>query len=68
MPVLNGYEAITEIKKFNPDIPIIAQSAFAMVEDEKKAFEIGANDYISKPIKGTMLISKILNIFNKNIQ
>ncbi len=59
MPVLDGYGAIKQIKAFKPEIPIIAQSAFAMLEDEKKALDTGSDDYISKPIKGSLLISKI---------
>ena len=59
MPVMDGYEAIKQIKHFKPDIPIIAQSAFAMLEDEKKAIDTGADDYISKPIKGSLLFSKM---------
>ncbi|MCG9792445.1 response regulator [Flavobacterium algicola] len=51
MPEMNGYEAMTEIRKNNKDVKIIAQSAYALQGDKEKAVEAGANEYITKPIK-----------------
>jgi CheY-like chemotaxis protein len=59
MPVLNGYEATSEIRKFNNKIVIIAQTAFALSGDKEKAIAAGCNDYLSKPIKKADLISAI---------
>lgn len=50
MPVMNGYEATREIKKFKPGLPVIAQTAYALIGDETKAREAGCNEYIQKPI------------------
>lgn len=50
MPHMNGLEATKAIRKFNKDVIIIAQTAFAFPEDREKALEIGCNEYISKPI------------------
>ncbi len=50
MPVMDGLKATKKIRKFNPTIPIIAQTAFAFVTDKKNALEAGCTDYISKPI------------------
>jgi hypothetical protein len=50
MPAMNGYDATREIRKFNRDIVIIAQTAYALTGDREKALEAGCNDYISKPI------------------
>ncbi len=50
MPELNGYEATRKIREFNKDVIIIAQTAYALISDRKKALEAGCNDYISKPI------------------
>lgn len=57
MPDMNGLEATKEIKKFNPNIPIIIQTAYAMQNDEKISSATGCDDYISKPIKKEILIS-----------
>jgi PAS domain S-box-containing protein len=59
MPVMSGIEATIEIRKFNKNVPIIAQTAYAFEEEKQYALNIGCNDYISKPIKRTMLISLI---------
>ena len=59
MPVMNGYEAAKEIKRFNPRLPIIAQTAYAIAGDHEKALEAGCDDYISKPINRDELIRMI---------
>jgi len=64
MPVLDGIEATKIIRTFNPDIPIIAQTAFAMPEDKELILKSGCNDYLSKPIKTNKLI-KLLNQYLK---
>ena len=57
MPDLNGLEATIEIKKAFPNLPIIAQTAYAMEEDEVASIEAGCNDYISKPIRPDNLLT-----------
>ncbi len=59
LPVVNGYDATREIKKHRPDLPIIAQTAYALNGDQEKAFKAGCNDYIAKPVKKETLIYKI---------
>ena len=50
MPIMNGYDATVEIKKYNSSIPIIAQTAYAVSGDHERALSSGCDDYISKPI------------------
>jgi len=57
MPNVNGLEATKQIKAMRPQLPVIAQTAYAMQDDEYKALQAGCNDYISKPIDATKLIS-----------
>jgi PAS domain S-box-containing protein len=59
MPNMSGYQAIPLIKAEKPNVPIIAQTAYAMTGDEEKAIEIGSDDYIRKPIDDTILKIKI---------
>ncbi len=59
MPVMNGFDATIEIKKFRPKLPIIAQTAFAFKEDREKTVAAGCVDFISKPIKKELLLEKI---------
>jgi len=51
MSDLNGYEATKRIRKFNPSVTIIAQTAYALAGDKEKALAAGCNDYLAKPIK-----------------
>lgn len=51
MPEMDGYEATAEIRKFNTDIVIIAQTAFALSGDKEKVLQAGCNAYIKKPIR-----------------
>ncbi|MBE0650246.1 MAG: GAF domain-containing protein [Bacteroidales bacterium] len=51
IPEMDGYESARQIRKFNKDVLIIAQTAFALEGDREKAMEAGCNDYISKPIQ-----------------
>lgn len=62
MPNMDGLEATKEIKKSYPEIPIIAQTAFAMENDERLSLEAGCNSYLSKPIKANKLM-EVLSTF-----
>lgn len=66
MPNMNGYEATRQIRQFNKNVVIIAQTAFALAGDKEKAIEIGCNDYISKPIEKGVLLD-IIHRYAKGI-
>ena len=59
MPEMDGYEAMNRIRKMKQfkKLPIIALTAKAMKGDREKCIEVGASDYISKPINIEQLIS-----------
>lgn len=59
MPRMNGLEATQKIRQFNKEVIIIAQTAYAFLDDSEKAIEAGCNDYIMKPINKTILREKI---------
>jgi two-component system, cell cycle response regulator DivK len=59
MPFMNGFEATRKIKQHFPDLPVIAQTAYAMNEDRIQAAEAGCDDYIAKPIKKAELLALI---------
>ncbi len=65
MPGMDGYEATCQIRQFNTNVVIIAQTAYASSDKRDKAIEAGCNDYISKPINMTLLYELINKHFKK---
>lgn len=61
MPVMDGYETCRRLKADREleDIPVIFLTAKEEVEDENKGFELGAVDYITKPISSPILLSRV---------
>lgn len=57
MPHLDGYAVISEIRKTNTQLPVIAQTAYTMLGDREKIIEAGCNDYISKPYSNKDLLA-----------
>lgn len=64
MPLKNGIVATTEIRDFNKEVVIIAQTAYAMSGDKQRALQAGCNDYISKPIN----VNSLVEIINRNFK
>ncbi|NVK51640.1 MAG: response regulator [Flavobacteriaceae bacterium] len=65
MPVMDGYTASLEIRKFNTDIPIIALSASVFVEVKNKIQESGMDGFIYKPFEPKDLLDKIEELINR---
>jgi hypothetical protein len=59
MPELSGYDATRQIKLIFPNLPVIAQTAYATNEDKQMAISAGCDDFIAKPIKKNMLLELI---------
>jgi CheY-like chemotaxis protein/PAS domain-containing protein len=62
MPVMDGYAATMEIKQINPNIPVVAQTAYSAPEERLKAQAAGCNGYITKPIDPKALLN-VIEIF-----
>lgn len=65
MPVMDGLEAASQIRLFNKNVIIIAQTAFGLSGYRERAIEAGCNDYISKPIQGDELMALVKKYFGK---
>lgn len=69
MPEMNGYDATLEIRKMennpNKDIPIIALTASAFIEDREKIYTYGMSGYIIKPFNPSELYWKIAPFVRK---
>ena len=69
LPDFDGYEATRQIKQHKPEIKIIAQTAYASLDEKEKALDAGCSDYISKPMDKNALLSiikKNLNTIKKS--
>ena len=64
MPQIDGYEVTRQIRQYNKDVIIIAQTAKAQAIDIEDALASGCNDHISKPINGKELLFIIQKYFN----
>ncbi len=65
MPEMDGYDATRAIRSgrfcHNPDVPIIAMTASALIGENQKCFRAGMNDYITKPFDPQHLLEKIFH-------
>lgn len=61
MPEMDGLDATRIIKEVNPDVPIIALSAYAFEENIREAQAAGCNGFLSKPFRVEDLLDKIHN-------
>ncbi len=64
MPIMNGYQAIKEIRRMRPNLPVIAQTAVSLESPDGTPTVDLFDDYISKPIDVATLISKIQTYFS----
>ncbi len=64
MPRMDGSEATRQIRQFNRDVIIIAQTAYGFSGDKEKAIEAGCNSYIAKPINNAVLSELVTSYFN----
>jgi len=59
MPKKDGFTLGKEIRKINSDVPIIFATAKGMIEDKTQAFNLGGDDYITKPFRIEELLLRI---------
>ena len=69
LPVVDGWEATRRLKgdPATRGLPVIALTAHAMAGDEKKAREAGCDDFDTKPVEYTRLLSKIEGLLQKRV-
>ena len=68
MPGISGTEATIQIRKFNPEIPIIALTAISMEDSLDEFYEAGCNAVVTKPFKPEVFYQKIgENVFKTNV-
>lgn len=65
MPKMDGFEAARQIKLLNPNIPIIAQTAFNFSNEDQNLIDL-FDDYLIKPILPDSLLNTLAKFFNKS--
>ncbi len=66
MPVMDGFTLATKVRKLDQEIPILFLSAKAMQEDKLHGFEVGADDYLTKPFSMEELLVRIKAILRRS--
>lgn len=61
MPEMDGYQATKIIKSLKPQVPVIAQTAYAMTGEKERILAAGFDEYLSKPIQ----IKELLQLLHK---
>jgi len=67
LPVMDGYEATRQIREFNKEVVIIAQTAYALYGEKEKALAVGCTDYISKPLSRNFMGDLMIKYFSEKI-
>ncbi len=67
MPKLDGFSAVKEIKKFDKDLPVIMLSARGEEYDKLFGFEIGVDDYVTKPFSPKEVMARINAVTKRKI-
>jgi DNA-binding response OmpR family regulator len=65
MPVMDGFALAAEIRKLDPDMPVVFLTAKNQKEDRLKGLKIGADDYITKPFEAEELVLRLHNILKR---
>lgn len=65
MPKKDGFTLGKEIRKMNTDVPIIFATAKGMIEDKTQAFNLGGDDYITKPFRIEELLLRITALLKR---
>ncbi|OFY52120.1 MAG: hypothetical protein A2W85_11895 [Bacteroidetes bacterium GWF2_41_31] len=65
LPLVSGIEVLKHIRKTDPKIPIIVQTAYTGYHNEKEALQAGANVFLSKPVSLTSLYLEIEQFFSR---
>ena len=67
MPKKDGFSLAEDVKKINKNMPIIFLTARNMKEDILKGYQLGADDYITKPFDTELLLYKIKAILQRSV-
>jgi two-component system, cell cycle response regulator DivK len=64
MPNMNGFEATRRLKELNPNLPVMAQTAFALDDEIRKCYDAGCNLHICKPFSVSDLSNHLTKLLS----
>jgi len=67
LPIRDGWSLLKEFKTEMPLVPVIMLTARSQTSDELFGFDLGADDYITKPFNMKILVARIRTLLNKSI-
>jgi DNA-binding response OmpR family regulator len=65
LPLMSGYEICRTLRRLDTEIPIMALTARTLSEDKVQAFDVGVDQYMTKPFSLPELLSRVNNLLNK---
>ncbi|MFN7099656.1 MAG: ATP-binding protein [Flavobacterium sp.] len=68
MPILNGYDALKQIKVFRPNLTFVAHTAYSSNEDREKIFKDGFSFYLPKPLNKSQVFEILATVFTSSIE
>lgn len=68
MPVMNGWETLSEIRTYSDTIPVLMLTAKSENEDVIKGFQLGSDDYLTKPFHMPILIERVKALLRRTKQ
>jgi two-component system OmpR family response regulator len=66
LPGMSGYEICRRIRKVDPQIPVLVLSARTLAEDRMMAFDVGTDQYITKPFELAELLNRVRNVIERH--
>lgn len=68
MPVMNGWETLSEIRTYSDTVPVLMLTAKSENEDVIKGFQLGSDDYLTKPFHMPILIERVKALLRRTKQ
>lgn len=66
LPGMSGYEICRRIRKVDPQVPVLVLSARTLAEDRMMAFDVGTDQYITKPFELAELLNRVRNVIERH--
>ncbi len=67
LPGINGFDVLKHLRKIEPELPVIVQTAYLFSGERKTSLSMGANGFISKPVQLNDLLSNIAKFLSPEV-